>query len=164
MEWLAQNRMGKRWRHVLDVQSAHGFPADTSFHERARYLQNWEPFIFISFFWAHQDLPMYNLGTSGWLEVFRGKHIWQTLRRKLFTRNWWIGISPLALGSVVGNCLLAELYFHRKRRIWKAACIAEEENKYVYFLSFLMQIVGVSGTGRSPCYFCKSEIADILLP
>lgn len=158
MEWLAQNRMGKRWWNVLDVQSAPGFPGDTSFHERARYLQNREPFIFISFFWAHQDLPMNNLGTSGWLEVFRRKHIWQTLRRKLFTRNWWIGISPLALGSVVGNWVLAELYFCRKRGIWKAACIAEEEsNNYLYFSSFLTQIVGISGTGRSPCCFCKSE-------
>lgn len=158
MELLAQNRTGKRWWHVLDVQSAPGFPADTSFHQRARYLQNRGPFIFIFFFWAHQDLSMYNLGTSGWIEVFRGKQVWQTLRRKLFTRNWWIGISPLALGIVVGNWVLTKLYLCRKRGIWKTACIAEEEsNKYMYFSSFLTQIVGVSSTGRSACCFCKSE-------
>lgn len=81
--------------------------------------------------------------TSGRLEVFGGKRIWQTVRRKLFTRNWWIGISPLALGCVVGNWGLAELCFWNKRGMWKAACIAEEgRNKCMYFPAFSHRSLG----------------------
>lgn len=100
--------------------------------------------------------------TTGRLEVFRGKHAWQTVRRKLFTRNWWIGISPLALGSVVGNWVLAELCFWKRRGIWKAACIAEEgRNKYTYFPAFSHRLFGSAVPGD---HLAASAKTNTLLP
>ena len=85
---------------------------------------------------------------SGRLEVFGGKYVWQTVRRKLFTRNWRIGIGPLALGSVAGNWAIAELCSWKKRGIWKAACIAGEgRSKHLYFPAFSHRLLGSAALG-----------------
>lgn len=156
MEWFAQNRMGKRWWHVLDVQSAPGFPEDTSFHWRARYLQN-------------RNLSSLSLSSEPikispciiWVHLGGWRFLEGNMSGKLSGGNYLLGTGELASVPWHWEVLwgaLAELHFFRKRGIWKAACIAEgESNKYMYFSSFLTQIVGVSRAGRSPCSFCKGE-------
>lgn len=85
--------------------------------------------------------------TSGRLEVFRGKHVWQTVRRKLFTRNWCWHQSP-----GIGKCcrkLGSSFVLLKRRGIWKDACITEEaRNKYMYFPAFSPRLLGSAAPGH----------------